>query len=448
MQELLVGAEVGGYRVEEVAGRGGMGTVYRATQLSLGRTVALKVISAALFDDATARERFRGEAWIAARLDHPNLVDVYDAGEVDGVTFIAMRFVEGPDLRELLRAADGLEIGRGLGLLGQVADALDAAHAAGLVHRDVKPANILVGPGDRAFLTDFGLTRLAAATDGPTISGGWVGSRDFVAPEQIRGDRLSAATDVYSLGCVLYQVLAGRVPFERETVEGSVWAHLHAAPPVPSRLGPGLRPFDAVVARALAKDPGRRYGSAGELARAAAQAGVSATSRGSADRTLVSPVGSASRRTDTGREAGLRETEGGPRGRAVGRPARISSRVLVGRGEELAQLHQTVDRAAAGFPSLTCIAGEAGIGKTRLVGELGFAARTRGVRVLTGACVGLDSCEIPYGPILGALRASAGAGLTAAFDGLESRAHAELSRALPGLFPGTKAVDTGEPERS
>jgi serine/threonine protein kinase len=256
MQELLVGAEVGGYRVEAVAGRGGMGTVYRATQLSLGRTVALKVISAALFDDATARERFRGEAWIAARLDHPNLVDVYDAGEVDGVTFIAMRFVEGPDLRELLRAADGLEIGRGLGLLGQVADALDAAHAAGLVHRDVKPANILVGPGDRAFLTDFGLTRLAAATDGPTISGGWVGSRDFVAPEQIRGGRLSAATDVYSLGCVLYQVLAGRVPFERETVEGSVWAHLHAAPPVPSRLGPGPRPFDAVVAPGPGQGPG------------------------------------------------------------------------------------------------------------------------------------------------------------------------------------------------
>jgi tetratricopeptide (TPR) repeat protein len=449
-----------------------MGTVYRATQLSLGRTVALKVISAALSHDATARERFRGEAWAAARLDHPNLVDVYDAGEADGVTFIAMRFVEGPDLRQLLVAGDGLEIGRGLGLLGQVAGALDAAHAAGLVHRDVKPANILVGPGDRAFLTDFGLTRLVAATDGPTISGGWVGSRDFVAPEQIRGDRLSAATDVYALGCVLYQLLAGRVPFERETVEGSVWAHLYAAPPVPSRLGAGLRPFDAVVARALSKDPGRRYGSAGELARAAAGAGASAAShgstgrgvgspasRGSTRRAVVSPadgagrgpgrsLGSGSRRTGTVGATGLGETEGGPRGRAVGGPARISSRVLVGRGDELAQLHQAVDRAAAGFPSLTCIAGEAGIGKTRLVGELGFAAAAGGVQVLTGACVGLDSCEIPYGPIVGALRAASGEGLTTAVEGLEAGANAELSRALPELFPGAPVLDAGEPSGS
>ena len=197
MSELAVGEVFAGHRLEAVAGRGGMGVVYRARQLSLERTVALKVIAPALMQDPAIRRRFVRESKIAASLDHPNVVPVHYAGEEDGVAYIAMRYVAGEDLRSLVRREGRLAPERAARIVAQVAAALDAAHAAGLVHRDVKPANVLLTPDDHAYLTDFGLTKHVLSLADATQPGHWVGTLDFVAPEQIRGERVDARADVY-----------------------------------------------------------------------------------------------------------------------------------------------------------------------------------------------------------------------------------------------------------
>ena len=264
------------YRIEGLAGRGGMGVVYRATQLGLERTVALKVITPALADDEDFRKRFVAESKAAASVEHPNVIPVYYAGEREGVLFIVMRYVDGPDLRALVRAEDKLDPERAAHIVAEVAGALDAAHRHGLVHRDVKPANILLDQDDHAYLTDFGLTKRAATTAGGELSraGGWVGTLGYVAPEQIRGERVDARTDVYALGCVLVYALTGKAPYSGDSDEATLWAHLNAPPPSES-VPPE---FEGVVARALAKDPSDRYPSAGDLGRAALRAaGRSAT---------------------------------------------------------------------------------------------------------------------------------------------------------------------------
>jgi YVTN family beta-propeller protein len=268
MGGLAPGEVLAGHRIEEVAGRGGMGVVYRATQLALDRTVALKVIAPGLLDDATMRARFVRESKVAASIDHPNVIPVFYAGEEDGVAYIAMRYVAGDDLRRLVRRQRRLPPERAANIVAQVAAALDAAHVAGLVHRDVKPANVLIGPGDHVYLTDFGLSKHALSTAGATKPGHWVGTIDYVAPEQIRGERADARADVYALGCLLFFTLTGTVPFPRETDEAKLWAQLSDPPPKPSVDGvPEV--FDAVIERALAKAPDDRYQSAGDLGRAA-----------------------------------------------------------------------------------------------------------------------------------------------------------------------------------
>ncbi len=215
MEDLAPGTQFAGHRIEEVAGRGGMGVVYRATQLALERTVALKVIAPGLMEDAAMRRRFLVEVRTAASLDHPNVIPLLYAGESDGVAYLAMRYVAGDDLRTLVRREGPLEPGRAARIVAQIGAALDAAHAAGLVHRDVKPANVLLGPGDHVYLTDFGLTKQARSlgTAHTTRTGHWVGTLDYVAPEQIRGERIDARADVYALGCVLFFALCGVVPF-------------------------------------------------------------------------------------------------------------------------------------------------------------------------------------------------------------------------------------------
>ena len=273
MSELAVGSVFAGHRLDAVAGRGGMGVVYRATQLSLERTVALKVIAPALMEDSGIRRRFVREAKIAASIDHPNVIPVYYAGEADGIAYIAMRFVAGEDLRSLVRRDGPLPAERAVGIVVQVASALDAAHAAGLVHRDVKPANVLLDAAGNGYLTDFGLTKHVLSLGGATQPGHWVGTLDFVAPEQIRGERVDARADVYALGCLLYFAVCGTVPFAHESQEAKLWAHLNEQPPRVCDAVPGLRPaFDAVIARALAKDPEDRYLSAGDLGLAVAAA--------------------------------------------------------------------------------------------------------------------------------------------------------------------------------
>ena len=273
MRELAPGTVVAGYRIESLVGRGGMGVVYRAMQLDLERVVALKVIAPELLDDDDVRARFLTEARAAASVDHPNVIPVHAAGEDDGVAYIAMRFVAGDDLRSLVRYGGPFDPAGAAAIVAQAAAALDAIHRAGFVHRDVKPANLLVDRDNHVYLTDFGLAKAVFTRTGGTRTGQWVGTLDYVSPEQIRGGRIDARTDVYALGGVLHFALTGRVPFEREGDEAKLWAQLSAPPPVPSAVRGGLpAQFDVAVARAMAKEPDERYPSAGDLGRAAAAA--------------------------------------------------------------------------------------------------------------------------------------------------------------------------------
>jgi hypothetical protein len=270
MEEVRIGSVFAGHRIDAVAGRGGMGIVYRATQITLDRTVALKVVTPGLIDDPTVRQRFIREARSAASLDHPNVIPIHHAGEEGGVGYIVMRYVDGDDLRTLIRRTGPIGPVRAAQLVAQIGAALDAAHAAGLVHRDVKPANALVGVRDHVYLTDFGLTKCLQEASASTHTSGWVGTLDYVAPEQIRGERVDARTDVYALGCVLYFLLTGKPPFGGEGHEHKLWAHLTAEPP----KVPAAPAFDPVIARAMAKRPADRYQSAGDLGRAALAAAV------------------------------------------------------------------------------------------------------------------------------------------------------------------------------
>jgi streptogramin lyase len=261
------GEEFAGYRIDAVAGRGGMGVVYRATELALERTVAVKVIAPELAKDDEFRRRFIAESKAAAAIEHPHVLPVFYAGERDGVLFIAMRFVEGDDLRVLLRAGGPLPPATAAEVVRQVASALDAAHARGLVHRDIKPANVLLEKEGHAYLTDFGLTKRLHDSTSATRTGEWVGTVGYVAPEQIRGERIDARADVYALGCVLFHALTGRPPFAHDLEATTIWAHLEEPPPSVGDAAP--RAFDPVIARAMAKSPADRYPSAGDLGAAA-----------------------------------------------------------------------------------------------------------------------------------------------------------------------------------
>ena len=214
--EAAIGSELAGYRIEALIGRGGMGAVYRAEELTLGRKVALKVIAPELAQDSRFRERFLRESRIAASLDHPHIVPIFKAGEEDGALFLAMRYVEGTDLGKLLREGGALDPRRAIALLEQVADGLDAAHEKGLVHRDIKPSNVLVSRAagkEHAYLADFGLTKRTGSLSGVSAAGDVVGTLEYVAPEQITGEEVGPAADLYSLGCVLYECLTGQSPF-------------------------------------------------------------------------------------------------------------------------------------------------------------------------------------------------------------------------------------------
>jgi len=267
---LTTGAEVAGYRIDGVLGRGGMGTVYEATQLSLQRVVALKVLAPHLSGDESFRERFRREATLQAGLEHAHVVTVYESGETEEGLFIATRLVRGTDLRRLIDG--GIAPTRALSILEQAASALDAAHAAGLVHRDVKPQNILVAEHDVAYLADFGLVR-DTARGRVTRVGEYAGTLDYVSPEQIRGEPATARSDLYALAAVLYECLSGEVPFARDTEAALLYAHLEEPPPkLTARRAELPHALDGVVARGLAKEPADRFESATELVAAARRA--------------------------------------------------------------------------------------------------------------------------------------------------------------------------------
>ncbi len=273
MSLLTPGTLFAGHRIEAVVGRGGMGVVYRARQLELDRIVAIKVIKPELLDDPLIRERFLQEARTAARIEHPNVIPLHYAGVEDGIAYIVMRHVDGDDVHRLIRHEGPLAVERAAHIAAQVGEALDAIHAAGYVHRDVKPANVLVARRDHVYLTDFGLAKQTITRAEATRTGQWVGTLDYAAPEQIRGGRIDARTDVYALGGVVHYMLTGRAPFPRDQDEAKLYAHLTAPPPAPSEARPELPDeFDQLVARAMAKDPADRYPSAGDVGRAAKQA--------------------------------------------------------------------------------------------------------------------------------------------------------------------------------
>jgi len=271
--ELADGDEFAGYRIERRLGRGGMGILYLGIEPGLDRRVALKLIAPEAAADEVFAKRFAEESRIAASIEHPNVVPIYAAGEEGGVPFIAMRFVAGSDLGLRLAREGRLEPAPAVDLIAQIGNGLDAIHAAGLVHRDVKPANVLLSGGDgaeHAYITDFGVARNVATQSGLTQTGRFVGTLDYVAPEQISGGAVDARVDVYALGCLLFKLLTGRVPYPRDGEAARLYAHLNDPPPAPSLYAPEVpMALDDVVIRAMSKAPEDRYPSAGDLGRAA-----------------------------------------------------------------------------------------------------------------------------------------------------------------------------------
>jgi serine/threonine protein kinase len=274
MADLTLGSTIAGCRLEAVAGRGGMGVVYRATQIALRRPVAVKAIAPELAQDEAFRERFQREWQIAASIEHPNVIPVYEAGELEGTLYLIMRWVDGTDLREMITSSGRLEPGRAVRLLRPVASALSAAHRRGLVHRDVKPANVLIARGEdeadeHVYLTDFGIARRTSGDMAVTRTGVLVGTIDYTSPERIEGGRGTPASDIYAFGCMLYEALTGHVPFDRPTELMKMYAHMNdptpsvrsEVPDVPERLA-------EIAERAMAKSPEDRFASAAELSAA------------------------------------------------------------------------------------------------------------------------------------------------------------------------------------
>jgi predicted ATPase len=343
-ETITVGAQIAGYRITGTLGRGGMGFVYEAEHAVLGRKAALKTLLPDLGEDGDFRERFIAESQMVAALDHPSIIPIYDAGDADGIVYIAMRYVAGGDLAQLLDGGP-LEPDRALTILEQVAGALDAAHAHELVHRDVKPANVLVETGGRVYLTDFGIAKRARSR-GLTRTGFFVGTLDYAAPEQIRGEAVGAPTDVYAFGCLLFECLTGRKPFDRETDVAVMHAHLLDPPPDVSEARPELpAALDAVLARALAKDEDARFATCRELIEAArACVGGQLV----APATLIAPTGATAAATATA---------------AVVTNVPVAPGPLIGRDAELAAL---VELAARPDVRLVTLTGPGGTGKTRL----------------------------------------------------------------------------------
>ncbi|MFL5868716.1 MAG: protein kinase domain-containing protein [Thermoleophilaceae bacterium] len=292
------GTTLAGYRIDGILGQGGMGAVYEATQLSLDRVVALKVLAAHLSDDPSFITRFQREGKIQAGIDHPHIVTVYDSGQSDRGFFIAMRLVRGPNLKDLIVARE-LDAGRTLRIVTPVAEALDAAHHAGLIHRDIKPQNILVGGRDQAYLADFGLTK-ASGDKGLTKTGQFVGTLDYISPEQIRGEPATKESDVYALAGVLYECLSGIVPYPKDSEAAVLYAHMADPPPRLSEHRPDLPvSIEQVLVKAMSKEPGDRFHSAGELMHEANRAFSRRT------RAAFSPPGP----IETPQETGIRPAE-------------------------------------------------------------------------------------------------------------------------------------------
>ena len=399
MQGLSVGSTIAGCRLDAVAGRGGMGVVYRATQLALDRTVAVKAIAPALAADADFRERFQRESHLAASIEHPNVIPVYEAGDFDGTLFLIMRWVDGTDLHALLAAEGRLSPARAAALLRPVASALAAAHRRGLVHRDVKPANVLIsraeaGESEHVYLTDFGIARRADSTSGVTRTGVLVGTTDYTAPERIQGGKGTAGSDIYAFGCMLFQALTGHVPFDRPTELAKMAAHVYDPVPAARDEVPGLpAALDAIIARCMAKDPADRFGSADEIVVALGEA-ASAAGPGDAEATLTAPaatvVSPAPALTAPAAPSSARPAADapsppeGPPGSVSAPPAprhrRRVGAVVAGLAAVVAVIAVVAATSGGGGSGKQTVASTAGAG--------GSAASARAPHVLAGAAIG------------------------------------------------------------
>ena len=384
----LVGSRVGGYRIDGLIGRGGMGAVYRATQLKLERTVALKLIAPEAAGDVLFRERFKRESLIAASVEHPNVVPIIEADEDGERLFIAMRYVEGTDLATMIRVQERLPVELAVEIVAQIAAGLAAAHERGLVHRDVKPANILLaGPQTHphVYLTDFGIAR-RLQDEGLTATGRILGTLEYIAPEQCRGQQLDARADVYALGCVLYQLVTGAVPYPRSSPIAQIEAHLYEPPPRVSDTRPDIpAALDEVILRALAKNPEDRFLTAIQLATLAADAirdpgrSTIGTQSGSS---LLSRGFHASESREGLVQAQAVESQAfeAP---AIPAPVRrqtnlpVDPRPLVGRNTDLEVLCEML----IGDERLVTLVGTGGVGKTHLA----LVAARRMLGVLDGA---------------------------------------------------------------
>jgi Cu/Zn superoxide dismutase len=391
---LAPGSEFAGYRIERLLDRGGMGIVYVATEIDLGRTVALKIIAPEHTCDETAVARFRAESRLAASLVHPNVVPIHRGGECDGLLFLAMRFVTGTNLRSVIDRGP-MEMRRVGRIITQLGAALDAAHACGLIHRDVKPANVLVegdGDSEHLFLIDFGLTKRLGATGGLTRSGDWIGTPDYVAPEQIQGHHVDRRADVYSLGCVLFEMLTGHVAYPKDSDMAKLWAHVTDPPPLPStRRGDLVEEFDAVVAKATAKDPDGRYATAGEMTAAvrSAIAAQETTRREHADQPTfgsdVAPFGA------TVAERSIAEPPGAPAEPVCD----LASPVAVGSGGRRR-------RRPARIAVLVAVAAAAAVGVTLLAGGSSTEKRPRSATVPNGDKASADLGAVATNRVSGA----------------------------------------------
>jgi tetratricopeptide (TPR) repeat protein len=392
-RELSPGATFAGHVIRGIAGRGGMGIVYRATDVQLKRDVALKVITPHLSQDDEFRHRFRREFRAAASIQHPNVIPIHHAGEEGGQLYVTMRYVEGTDLARLLATEGRLEPRQAASIIGQVADALDAAHRAGIVHRDVKPANVLIEVDDdgmHAVLTDFGLMKDLASTSQITQAGALIGTFDYAAPEQLKEGPVDARTDVYALGAVLYQTLTGKVPFPRETAAATMLAQLESPPPSLLAVLPDASELlGEVVRRAMAKDPDARFPSAGDLGRAA-QAAVNDRQSEGGERSVAT---------------GAASPEAPPTLQPVPLPPALSVETghgpFAGRAELLRALDGRYSAAEGGRRQFALLVGEPGIGKTRLATELARRAHRRGATVLYGRSD--PESLVPYQPFITAL---------------------------------------------
>jgi tetratricopeptide (TPR) repeat protein len=430
MAELAPGSRFADHVIIDLAGRGGMGVVYHALHEPLDRHVALKLIAPELSADRQFRARFQRECRAAASIHHPNVVPIYHAGEDQGQLYVSMQYIDGADLGRVLALEERLAWSPAAALVADLADAIDAAHQLGIVHRDVKPANVLIesrGEAMHPFLTDFGLAKCVSSTSQVTRTGAILGTLDYAAPEQLEESDVDERTDVYALGCVLFHALTGRVPYPRDTNAGKILAHLRATPPSVTFLAPDVpEPLASVVQRAMCKDPDDRYPTAGDLGRAALAAVAEGASGADATHTVTITDGAAAR---AGRAARAQRVGDGAFPAALALDDRDAS--FVGRRDIMDRLAHRYALADAGRRQFVVLCGEPGAGKTRIAAEFARRAFAEPATVLYGRS---DAESIvPYQPFITAIEqyfAHHDTGALAAELDLEL---GELGRFIPGL---------------